>query len=381
MHLRLILAVLLGVAAPSALQATPVNLGQMTMGYTYYNRPGATMSQHDTAVAKCVQATTHVVSINHMIGNDQGLIPALLAAPSAKAVVQAAIENCMIVDGWRVVLLPEAEGAALSAMPLGDLRTRLTPWIGADMPQGTVVRVWNNEAADSETIREESSPSRKEDGQLSVRIAAVGAMDEGTPIRDAGRIDPKWPKRSLSVSQTSTVPADGALLLFRVRGISMKYGTGLEFSRLGADGLPNPSSVDRGADRIIASIGTLFAKKEGNWFIYAVPPGRWRLSGITGGISQLDFCFGAPVFDVKAGETVYAGAYDLSARNLGPDMSIEPATALLAGQRAANTLRPADYVNGSVSQCRTNMAYAYEINGAPFAAGYTGGGAAKAVAP
>ena len=109
-------------------------------------------------------------------------------------------------------------------------------------------------------------------------------------------------------------------------------------------------------------------------FVFAVPAGRWRLYGL-GAAPTLNLCLGSPSFEVKAGEVVYAGAYDLDAAELGPDLDLAPAKAWLGAQ--GRPLRAASYVNGSLGPCGDNSIYALEIKGAPFEPGYAWGSRAS----
>ncbi len=43
----------------------------------------------------------------------------------------ANIENCMVAQGWEVVRLDEAEGAALAAKSAADQAAALSSWVGA----------------------------------------------------------------------------------------------------------------------------------------------------------------------------------------------------------------------------------------------------------
>ena len=361
---------LMATLIPLAAHAAPVNIAEMTLGYTYYNKPGATLADHDEAVSKCIQATSDVVSFDHMIGNDKNPIAALLAGTYAKAVVQAAVENCMVVGGWRVVRLSDAEGAPLAMLALNDLRDKLTPWIASSMPPGEVVRAWNNDAGVSTTKRSVIRASRIENGQLSVKATPAGvAVSSPVVAFPAVRLDKRWPVKPIAASDVAKTPADAGVILVRVKGASFNNGLGVIFNRLGPDGSPNPASNDKGPD----ALRVPGAKNDqGAWVAMVVPPGRWRWSGLSAAAGVVDFCFGAPSFEIKPGEVVYAGTFDLQ-NQLGPDLDIGPAKMFLGEQPAGASVRAAQYVNGSTSRCSFNVAYAYELPGAPFELGYVGG--------
>ena len=93
----------------------------------------------------------------------------------------------------------------------------------------------------------------------------------------------------------------------------------------------------------------------------------------------LNFCLGSPSFEVKAGEIVYAGSFDLSASVFEPNMDLAPAKSWLADP--SKTVLAATYVNGSQGRCSNNTIYALEINGAPFEPGYGWGSRAVVRSP
>ena len=285
----------------------------------------------------------------------------------------------MVVHGWRVVRLSDSEGAALAAVSAAELTTRLTPWIGAQTPHGEIVRAWGNDAAKASTTRFAIRPDHTNDGQLSLKLVTEATLKQfivsEPPRAKAPTLDPKWPRKSLKPEQVAGAPPETGVIVFHLVGMSMHNGVALAFNREGPQKDLAPAIVDHAPDSVLVAVGLLFAKKEGNFVAYALPPGRWRLLGM-GLIPMINFCLGSPSFEVKAGEVVYAGSFDLGAEDLGPDLSLGRARAWLAGQPAAATIRPAVYTNGSLGQCGPNSLYALEIKGAPFEPGYSWGGAA-----
>lgn len=89
------------------------NLTRSTTGFTYFNRPGATIAAHDDAVRMCVSRSNALPQFTD--GQVfQGLVPDLIAGFQDDARLKANLENCMVVAGWRVVRLPSQEGPTLS---------------------------------------------------------------------------------------------------------------------------------------------------------------------------------------------------------------------------------------------------------------------------
>lgn len=367
--------------AQSAPASPPVNLAQMTMGYTYYNRPGATLQAHNEAVAACVVEAVKTQAFDEQVGVGAGILGVIIedALDSAyhRSSVASGLENCMVVHGWRVVVVPQAEGKALAALAPEALAAQLESWIGAETPNGTIVRTWANDATNGANTRYEIRPAHMNDGQLSLRAVTAGSLKQFRPVVTKVvpplAADKKWPKKALKPKDIATmVPEGGAVILLHVRGLSMHNGIGVILNRMGPEPGVWPSSTDRGPDIIMGVVGLIGAKKEGNMVAVAVPPGRWRIYGM-GFTPMLNFCLGAPAFEVKAGEVVYAGSFDLGSASMGPDLSLDRATTWLGEQPAAQAVRAAAYVNGTTGICGNNGIYAFEIEGAPFEPGYVGG--------
>ena len=368
----MVAASLLSVAGAS--RADPADLGRAATGYTYYNRPGAALKDHNAELLDCVVEAMRV----------RPTYPAFaLLNEDHRALAQAAVENCMVVRGWRVVRLSADEGSELAKLPTVILSDHLSAWIGSEAPTGEIVRGWANEAANGATRRYEITPSDNEK-MLSVRLISNGEIKEALeaairqqPPPVKAELDPKWPLKALTPAEVATAPPFASVIIFRIKGLSLRNGIGMAFGREGPDKDTPPSKVDKGPDFIEIRIGLLYAKKDGDTWAYALPPGRWRVVGF-GSKPFLDFCLGSPSFEAKAGDVVFAGTFDMSAEDVGPDLSLTPVKAWLGASPAAGRVRPAAYINGSRGPCGGNAIYAFEIKGAPFEPGYTGGSMANA---
>jgi hypothetical protein len=386
-------------------EGAPTTLGQMTLGYTYFNKPGADLQVHDVDVKDCATEAARTISFDEQINVSVVGRPVAAAAGQATAsalegvmrpayhrgAVGSAIENCMVVRGWRVVKLPDDEGRALAKLAPSELSARLAPWVGASNPHGQVVRVWNNDADDDANSRFALRPDHTNDGQLSLIEATsqdLHQFDQPRPSMDVGpgAVDPRWPKGGLAPAALGSAPDGSAILIVKIKAAPIHFtlsmamlpnkasspvnGAAVLLSREGPSKDAFPSRVDHAPDFIETD------PWHGDTFAFAVPPGRWRISGI-GKPMVLNFCLGAPSFEVKAGEVVYAGLFDLGAADLGPDLDLAPAKAWLAGHPQAQTIRAAVYSNGSRGVCAGNAIYALEVRGAPFAPGYLWGGAPR----
>jgi hypothetical protein len=295
----------------------------------------------------------------------------------------ASIENCMVVRGWRVVSLGDAEGSALASLPPVELRGRIAPWVGADLPHGRLARIWANDAADGTINHFALHPTHTNNGQLSL-IAATGGTLKSLPnvatqhLPPKISFDPKWPYKPLKPEQIATAPAGSAIVLVNVKGLSMSHGNGLIFARLGSAPTEHPAAIDHAPEAFSTFVGLLAAKSTGNMFAYALPPGRWRLQSVMHATMQLNYCLGSPAFELKAGDVLFAGTFDLGAKNFSPDLSLSPAKEWLGAVPAAASIRPASYVNGVRGICGPNAIYALEFDGVPFEPGYALGSKARA---
>ncbi len=372
---------LVGLLASSVAHAAePTNIARMTLGYTYFNRPGADQAAHDADLADCMTLAQDLQSLDKQIGNDKGIAGALITGGAQKGVASAGTENCMVVRGWRVVRLQHSEGSALARLSLADLTARIIPWIGAENPHGEIVRIWSNDAARASTTRYAIRPAHTEEQRLSVRIRLTEPtavpLPTAAPAVAAVKLDPKWNTKPLKLEELQTVPPYAMTVVIRIKGISMRNGTGLGFARIGPDKTRMPSQDDQAPDYFNPAAGTLFAKKEGNWIQASLPPGRWRLSAM-GGMPAVDFCLGGPSFEGRAGEVIYLGDYDLASEDFGPDLSLDPVKAYLAGQpAAAQSIRPAVFTNGATGKCIFSIIYAIEMKDRPFDPTYRWGSAA-----
>ncbi len=364
-----------------------VNLSQMTLGYTYYNRPGADLAKHSEDVRECAVTAGAMHSTAEYYGSlglaylrYNGVVGR--ADPTDRSLAAASLENCMVVRGWRVVQLPDEEGKTLAGLPPGQLSDKLTPWIAAADPHGRIVRIWDNDAAKGATHRYSSSPRMTKGGQLSLLVGAPELKElPSAPISAPASpwILPRWQLPPLKPGELGKIPAGGALIIVQVKGAGMTAGLEIEFNREGNSKDSLPSDIDHATSFIGAGTGWLFAHpRGGDIYAFAVPVGRWRIYGV-GGMPTLNFCLGSPSFEVKAGEIVYAGSFDLSANVFEPNMDLAPAKGWLADP--SRTVLAASYVNGSQGRCSNNTIYALEINGAPFEPGYGWGSRAVVRSP
>jgi len=371
-----------------------LNLGRMTPGYSYFNRPRADMALHNADLGACLVDAANLRSVREKLGSGSGILGALIEGAAtnsaSRGVISASIENCMVVRGWRVVHLDDVEGAALSALTSDDLAKRLAPWIGAEIPHGTVVRSWHNDAALGAVNHFSLHAQHTRNGQLSVlalgtsvseALKADQAADAAMTALKVGKIalDPKWPRKPLKPEALDSVPPEAAIIVVAIKGMGMRQGNGFVFTRMGSDPNRLPSYEDHAPDTFSAAAGWMSGGGEGKFVAFALPPGRWRAFSMVNGLIVLNLCLGSPAFEAKAGEVVYAGLLDLKQDKLEPALDLASARAWMSGAKAAERLRPASYVNGTRGPCGddSNAIYALEFDDAPFEPAYALGSKVK----
>lgn len=347
-------------------QANAVEIGQIALGYTYYNRPGATVAEHNSDLAACISDTALPAGVGLSYTNLATQVASNMIWSGVIAGLSAAsVENCMIVKGWRVVQLADDEGRAVAEGPSRELVDRLGAWIGESQPRGRIVRGWGNEAAHPADVTTASRPAAPDSRQLSFRLYASSNPPKTTPVLTERRpkLDARWSTGPITPERLSAVPADAGVIVVRAT-----VG-GLTLERMGNSPDVRPSYEDHAPDLLLAARGVFAGVKDRDWFVFVVPPGRWRITSS----SVMSYCFGAPSFEVRPGEVVYAGAFDVKGSNLGPDLALEAARTYL-GAPLESKVKAAAYMNGSRGSChRGGLQYALEIPGAPFASDYRWG--------
>ncbi|MGH6952457.1 MAG: hypothetical protein ACREH4_16455, partial [Vitreimonas sp.] len=274
-----------------------------------------------------------------------------------------------------------AEGAALDAMSAPQLHQGLAPLVGADAPNGDVVRVFNNDMQLADTVWT-GAPGDLDKVSLSIQATNVREGEE-----EGGQAIPALPRRPRGAREPNTMNAraaarlapDATVVVLRIDSNFRLATTALRFERIGADA-QQPAWVEDGLpSAFVASLSSLGGRGD-QTFIFQVPPGRWRVaslrqtSGFDQAIYETSFCLGAPSFEIAEGQALYAGAFHLRTAAFGPELALGPVTNALADAPAlASRLQPARYVHGSTAPCAGMYAYALEVADAPFEAGYVHG--------
>jgi hypothetical protein len=370
----------LATSAEAQQRSERANLTRPTSGHTYFNRPGATIADHDADVRLCAAHAAGLTRAqdNVVIG---GLLPALMAGAQDDSRTQANVENCMVVKGWRVVRLPRNLGATLNRMRREALSEQLATVVGVETPaSGEIVRTFTNEGARGDTVWG-AMPGYGGSFVLSldaVDLTNLPELPRAVPAIGAVA-GPPVGARILTPAMIADLPAESAIVITRAVGTGQSNGEGFSFLRIPEDGeTPFIRTVETDPTHAFMSVlpWTLFKgsarERRETVTAFAVVPGRYRL---TAKMNTMDYCHGSPVLEIRAGDVIFAGTFDLSG-NVGPDLSLEPAREFLAADptRLAR-LQPAEWHNGSTATCGYVYNYAIEFPGMPFVEGYEGGSA------
>lgn len=348
-------------AVPAAL-AEPVNLVRQSPGQTYFNRPGAKIDEHNEALAACLNVARPRGPSN-FAGNG------VFANAMADQIAASIVENCMVVDGWRVVRLPDAEGDALARLPQPELSKALADWVGAEAPRGEIVRSWRNDASRVDTITS-MMPGLLSHVTLSARALPV-APGAPTGQEPTARQRPFKAMVLNKPPKLEALTADDAVLVLTLRNSAPRNTTYMALLRLGPDPATDAWAVDGKRDLWFVAVPKSLKGQDAGTvsktFVAVVPPGRWAFAMVSDLTST---CFGAPFFDVKAGEVVYAGSVEFGKDGLPIDLDLAPARASLESHaHLAQKVRPADWINGATFRC-VSYGYALEYPDRPYAAGY-----------
>jgi hypothetical protein len=359
----------------AAATAAPIDLSRTSGPNTYFNRPGANLAIHDLELRECLvmasaarQPQGTAVGLNVMGAVvTQGLLDAQAEYKSVVA-IGANTENCMVVRGWRVVQVTADTAETVARLNQPDLAAWLRPRVGAASPPGIVLRQWSNALTDRATVRFRAEAWS---GTLSLSLRALDRSHDPQLPKPSGYTawGAKDAARVLKADELATAPSNEAVIIFRITGAGYRTGSGLTFRRDTATGGDGQPTVFEGN----VDIGNF---QNAQWFVFRAQPGRWRIESfsVARDAFVVNLCLGSPSFEARAGDVIYAGAFDYAAQSLEPDLSLDPLRQWL-GNHWTDRVRPAAYVNGDRSPCAGTYIYAYEIDGAGYQPGYNWGGA------
>lgn len=367
---------LLMVGFSSAAAAEPVNLWGPSKGTTYFNQPGADIAKHERDLKFCLFKTNEANPGVVGAAPTGGFADGLIAAGQRNYIMRGNVENCMVVHGWRVVQVSGPTAAALVTMDPKLLAQRLAIMVGSPTPEGVIVRSWANDA---------TTPDSKKGGMMGVIVGASLSL-RATPIDrelwkalSAPPNYPPWDGYPLLGVTTKhkknerlpSIAPDSAVLFFTFRSKRSTNDTRISMFRQAPDRYNMASSKDGlSSFALLLGRGMPQPRSDGReeTFFVTVPPGRWVLSQVG---ELMNFCMGGPAFEARAGDVIFAGAFDYDKPGLGPDLSLDSTRALLAKDQpqAAAALKPAEWTNGETFRCAWAL-YALEFPEFPSREGY-----------
>ncbi|WP_040309732.1 hypothetical protein [Asticcacaulis biprosthecium] len=133
MRTKLAMIAAMSIMAMPGFALAAADLSKMTPGYTYYNKSGATIADHDVEVVACATEAMKVQSFGGQVNRAtaNGLLGFMISDALSDAADRGAfaisLENCMVVHGWRVVRVPDAEGKKLAKLPPAELVAQISP--------------------------------------------------------------------------------------------------------------------------------------------------------------------------------------------------------------------------------------------------------------
>jgi hypothetical protein len=362
--------------------AAAVNITRSTPGWTYFNRPGANASTHDSELQSCLQIASTVPPLFGSLAG--GIVGTFIDGSREATRLRSNAENCMVVRGWNVVRVPDNEGAALAALSREKLSEKLSAWVGAEHPHGEIARRWDNDVIKRETIRG-AMPALSRNSSLSLTSLAPSPTDSQTSTQSETVKGLKAKEiKTLTVTpfpltQIDKISPESAIVVVTLRGPVGK-ARGVYFRRFYEKS--GATILDDGKPSMFWIMETKSNKEkqlnpEETTLFFAIPPGKWGFDGFTAqdwGENVYSACLGFPYFEASAGEILYTGAFDLNTPTLTLDTSLDsskilPSTALTIGRK----IRIAEWMNGAKSNC-AGYIYDLEFPGMPYAPDYTWGG-------
>ena len=329
------------VASAQEAAVTPFSLTGSSAGHTYFHRAGATLEQHDEALRDCGKAAARMAqpadSSAAAAGAAGGLLGALVVGAISGYVqaqrntraLMANVENCMVVDGWAVRRIEPVEGAALDELQQPALHDAMALRIGAVEPRDEQVRIFGDELTSQQPVMFGFA------GDLDVVSLSVQALPPLEKTEATPR--PRLPRQARTArapralaEDALTAPEGSGLVIVRIDGLAEHANRTLTFVRAGESPDTPAWVADQQPDRFSVALSGRAAVRGAiertTTAAFAVPPGRWRLASLSQGLFAVSLCRAAPAFDLKAGETVFAGRFDMTSAAAAPQMKLEPAT-------------------------------------------------------
>ena len=271
---------------------------------SYYNRPGATLEDYNadwqtcrliargsrtpSGMATYVYNPAFVSPLAAGIGSGIG---AGLGALIAEGVQRRANRRaCLLIKGWRLVRMTDAEQRQVAAMSPAGQQAFFAKAVGAENPSGEI------------------------EERTSFVLAPDPELDLDAPVAGEPSL---WLGKS-KISPTSPIvlgPNEGAVVLAFRRPDAKSAGRSgklrlLKFKaeRLDLD-LPRKGVKEDKQISFVRLVESKDRKAPYELQVVRLTPGYYVIDSTSAGstLPMTTNCFGAPIFEVKAGETVYLG--------------------------------------------------------------------------
>lgn len=363
--------------------ATPADLTKVTPGQTYFNKTGAALEDHNRDLEACHAIANGGASQAPPTPDDSALYTYRYEPQFLNGSLQVHTlellntEHCMVVRGWRVVRLSDEQGKALRKLETSAFVERMAAMVGAEPPDGVIVRTFANEGLRAST-RKNAIPSYFSATSLSLKL-----LDDRRRLRVPGARLGRPMSRHMPYVATSVAPETlsppgtaEATVIALVDSDADHLMEGFLLERVSRDPAKFAYAEDGGADTFTLNmLGVDFKgtgpSKRTKTLAFRIPAGRWRISRT---LTYLEPCMGAPAFEIAPGEVLFLGRFDLMSEYQGPRMDIEAGREAIALAPAlATRLAPAPWVNGEVWGCLAYPRYAFEFEGFPYKPDYPWG--------
>lgn len=340
----------------------------------FYNKPGATRAQYDADWQLCrliargsstpagtVPYVYNPALISPAGAAAGGLIGGLIAgAIQEGAQRRANRRNCLLIRGWRMVELPEAERMRVAAMTDAQRSAYLDTMVGAPTVTGKVT--------------ERASFSLAPDPQLNIDGPVPGAGS----VWIGKKVDPAIP--------LVLAPGEAAIVLsYRRPDLDSAGRSGrvdiARYDPAHGDLIYRPKDAKKTGDTTTYLIQSQSHDRKSALEVQVLKatPGDYVLNGTAVGNLMVTTtnCFGAPTFSVAAGEVAYIGDFVPlmeAANSQGQKVStlaytshIEDTRAVLASKQPtlAAAMKPATLRNGATYSCAAVTMDRWDLPGVP----------------
>lgn len=272
----------------------------------FYNKPGATRANYDQdwqtcrLIARGSQTPTGTIPYYYnpaVVSPLAAGIGAGIGGAIANAIIvgqqrRANRRNCLLIKGWRLVELDDAETARISKLSDAERDAHFNTVVGADRVEGK--------------LTERVSFSHPVDPALKLDAPAAGEAS----LFMGKKVDTAAPFK--------LEPGEAAVVIAYRRPDEYSAGRGaaVQITRYDMalrDLVYQPRDWKKKGDKTTYSLLSLAADKKAPLEVQVlrITPGDYVLSEVAASrlTGQRNFCFGAPAFSVAPGEVVYLGDF------------------------------------------------------------------------